>query len=594
MRCCPHCRRVWVEAHEHCPADGRALHGLGGADDPLTGWEIDGRYRLLSPLGAGGMGFVYLAEQVGLGRKVAVKMLYAERSRDQASVKRFAREARSLAALSHPGIVRVLDYAGGDHPFIAMELVQGPSLQRLIGGMGPLDPATAVGIARAVAAGLSAAHRAGVTHRDLKPGNIHLVAKTEGFEVRILDFGLAVLDEGRDSTTRLTKSGLVAGTPEYMAPEQIRNEPTDGRADLYALGVILYEMLAGEPPFIGESATAVVSKHLEDPAPLLPERGLDAEVQADLQRVLGRLLAKRPDDRYETAALLARDLGVLEVHLPPPASLSLVLAPSDPSAPTVDMQPPAERPGGRTSEAPWALTGNAAADRELEQMLSSSRRARRVQLSVAVLALGGLGLVGAPLLGVWSSPPPVVVSGEPSELAGDLGRRAAAPVPLALERRPIVDGGALRADDEDPRARVVTTQPGGEAQARYEGARRAFEGTLAARGLRFRDLRHHPRLRADWTAQDRAARELDFDAAAAALESLAASTTVISVDAILDARLRVTEARVASSAGDPVGLAAVRALRSAVPDASRDRTSVRSFLRRLDEVEGSLARAEVR
>jgi serine/threonine protein kinase len=209
------------------------MRPLGGDDDPLAGREIDGRYRLLSLLGVGGMGFVYLAEQVGLGRRVAVKMLFAERARDEAAVRRFAREARTLASVDHPGIVRVLDYGSGEHPYIAMELVQGPSLQRIVDGTGALPPGLAVRLVARIAEGLAAAHERGIVHRDLKPGNVHVIARDDDVEVRILDFGLALLDPGRnDVSTRLTRAGLVAGTPEYMAPEQIRGEPTDGRTDL--------------------------------------------------------------------------------------------------------------------------------------------------------------------------------------------------------------------------------------------------------------------------------------------------------------------------------------------------------------------------
>ena len=278
MRCCPHCHRVWVESHEYCPADGKPLRPIGAGSDPLRGWKLDGRFELIELLGSGGMGFVYLAEQIGLSRRVAVKMLYAERTKDPKAVKRFAREARALAALDHPGIVRVLDYGRGPTPYIVMELVEGPSLLQYIGGMGVLQPSLAVRIARRIAEALEAAHEQGITHRDLKPSNVHLVQRDGQLSVRILDFGLALLDEatGGASSSRLTRSGMVAGTPEYMAPEQIRGEVAGARTDLYALGVLLFESLMGAPPFVGPNPTAIVSKHLEDPVPSVEVLGVSA------------------------------------------------------------------------------------------------------------------------------------------------------------------------------------------------------------------------------------------------------------------------------------------------------------------------------
>jgi predicted Ser/Thr protein kinase len=545
------------------------MRPLGGDDDPLAGREIDGRYRLLSLLGAGGMGFVYLAEQVGLGRRVAVKMLFAERARDEAAVRRFAREARTLASVDHPGIVRVLDYGSGEHPYIAMELVQGPSLQRIVDGTGALPAGLAVRLVARIAEGLAAAHERGIVHRDLKPGNVHVIVRDDDVEVRILDFGLALLDPGRnDVSTRLTRAGLVAGTPEYMAPEQIRGEATDGRTDLYALGVMLFELLVGVPPFAGDNATAIVSAHLQSPIPPLPLSDLERSVRGELDALVRALLAKDPKERPASAADVARTLARIGARLPEVRSVPWVLGPSDPSAPTIDLA--AEQASDASSATAWQVTGNAAADRELEHMLSASRRGRRARLAIGALVVVALSAVAIPV--AWR----VMRHPAPSRLA----------LPVELQRRP--SGAQLAAGAGpaaiDPGAPSLVTRPGGDVQSDYEAARRTLEADLAARGLRLRDLRHHPELRGDLHAQDRAAREGDYVVAATALASLQQAVAVTSNESLLDARLRAVEARVPTT--DGARSAAVRALRLSLADASRDRAATRTFQRRLDGIEG--------
>lgn len=258
----------------------------------------------------------------------------------------------------------MLDYGSGEHPYIAMELVEGPSLQRIVDGTGALPPGLAVRLVARIAEGLAAAHERGIVHRDLKPGNVHVIVRDDDVEVRILDFGLALLDPGRNEVaTRLTRAGLVAGTPEYMAPEQIRGEPTDGRTDLYALGVMLFELLVGAPPFAGDNATAIVSAHLQSPIPPLPLGDLERSVRNELDATVRALLAKDPNDRPASAADVARTLVRIATRLPEVKTMPWVLGPSDPSAPTIDLA--TERTESTASSATaWQVTGNAAADRE--------------------------------------------------------------------------------------------------------------------------------------------------------------------------------------------------------------------------------------
>ncbi len=328
VRCCPSCHRVFSESIEFCASDGTELIEITHRRDPLVGLVLDGRYQLRSLLGAGGMGFVYLAHQTGLGREVAVKMLYAERTRDKNSVRRFRREAIALAGIDHPSVVRVLEYGdgGGTTPYIVMEKVSGRALDEVILVMRILAPRHAVHICAELAEGLAAAHGQGVVHRDLKPSNIQLEAKGEELTVRILDFGLALLAEGHEGGStgggRLTRQGVIFGTPEYMSPEQIKGKGADSRSDLYSLGCVLYELLVGTPPFVGVTNIAVLGMHIEEPPPRLSLPDLEPALVEDLDAVVRGLLEKNPEKRLGDAGRIARRLRDLEKRLPNPGSLS--------------------------------------------------------------------------------------------------------------------------------------------------------------------------------------------------------------------------------------------------------------------------------
>jgi eukaryotic-like serine/threonine-protein kinase len=265
-----------------------------------AGTLFAGRYELVRSLGSGGMSELYLARDRLLGREVAVKVIRPELAADERSVARFRREARAAAALSHPGIVAIHDVGvHRDAPFIVMERVQGRTLGQVIHDEGRLSPDRAAEIGIAVAHALAAAHAADIVHRDVKPGNIML---TESGQVKVLDFGIALATRW----TPLTEGPVVHGTAEYMAPEQIRGEGADPRSDVYALGVVLYELLAGHPPFHGETPLAVAYRHLEDtPAPVETHR---PDVPPGLAAVLARALAKDRGHRYRSAEEMAGEL----------------------------------------------------------------------------------------------------------------------------------------------------------------------------------------------------------------------------------------------------------------------------------------------
>jgi serine/threonine-protein kinase len=264
---------------------------------------FNGRYELHRRLARGGMAEVFLARDQLLDRPVAVKVLFPEFAADPSFVERFRREAQSAANLNHPNIVSVYDWGeeGGTY-FIVMEYVDGRSLASILSTEGPLHPQRAAEVTSDIAAALGFAHRNGVIHRDVKPGNV--LISPQG-QVKVADFGIARA-MGGGTEDNLTKAGSVMGTATYFSPEQAQGLQLDPRSDLYSLGVVLYEMVTGKPPFTGESPVAIAYKHVQELP--VPPRQVNANVPADLDAIDMKLLAKSPAARYASAEDLRADL----------------------------------------------------------------------------------------------------------------------------------------------------------------------------------------------------------------------------------------------------------------------------------------------
>jgi len=278
------------------------------APDPLIGRTVaDGRYEVLARLGTGGMGTVYRVRQHPLERMAVLKLIHREMASDATAVGRFEREMRVTAAIEHPHTVRVYDFGQIDgQPYLAMEYLAGRSLRQELDRTGALPAARVASIGVQVAKALGAAHRVGVVHRDLKPDNVMLVdGYGERDFVKVLDFGIARSLDQAGAGFR-TSAGAIIGTPAYMSPEQASNVPLDARSDLYSLGVVLYEMLAGAPPFVGESITALLFAHASVAPPPLPSRvSCPPALEAAIFRLLSKDPAMRPASADETIDLLA-------------------------------------------------------------------------------------------------------------------------------------------------------------------------------------------------------------------------------------------------------------------------------------------------
>ncbi len=316
VRYCSHCRAPYPDGERFCPVDGGAIvEEDEAAPDPLIGQTIGGRYLVRRKVGQGGMGVVYEADHIALDKRVAVKFLLDKFTTDREVLARFHREARTASRIGHENIIDITDIGetDSDHrSFIVMEYLEGRDLGAELQESGALTPRRAVHIISQVLRGLAAAHDKGIVHRDMKPENVFLTNREEMRDfVKIMDFGISKIIDAHDSKVRLTETGAVVGTPIYMAPEQARAEQSiDHRADIYAAGVMFYEMLCGRPPFVATTYLELVTQHLFDTPPALSS--MRPEVPPALEQAVMRALEKDPAARHQSARDFAQAIPPAE------------------------------------------------------------------------------------------------------------------------------------------------------------------------------------------------------------------------------------------------------------------------------------------
>jgi serine/threonine-protein kinase len=323
-RRCPRCGTSFPEPARFCSRDGALLvevraaggggggrgGGAGGRARALSGQLLDGRYEVQRKLGEGGMSFVYLARDTATGDAVAIKVLSPKLAADANSLARLRREAGLAMRLNHPNVCPILRLGESDRglPYLVMPFLRGELLSDREARTGPMDFPAGIGILRQVCAGLHHAHELHIVHRDLKPENVMLVPEAGTAErAVVMDFGLAKERRADPAIAKLTATGIILGTPEFMSPEQIRGKPLDARSDVYALGVVAFEMFTGQLPFEGRSAQETMIARLRGRPRRLRELRPDAP--EPLERVLARALDPEPAARYATALAFAEALG---------------------------------------------------------------------------------------------------------------------------------------------------------------------------------------------------------------------------------------------------------------------------------------------
>jgi serine/threonine protein kinase len=440
-----------------CPVDGARL-GVGPSaslapapapPDPMIGRVLAGRYRILRRIGEGGMGIVYEAEHIVIEKRVGLKVLREDFSSRPDVVERFRQEAKSASRIGHENIIDISDFGttdGGAH-FFVMELLHGRDLAEELSQKGPLSPERAVSIVSTCARALGAAHEKGIIHRDMKPENIFLCARGGGEDfVKIVDFGIAKMNDVSGAPgPKLTKTGMIFGTPEYMSPEQAGAKHLDERVDIYALGVILFELLTGRVPFTGDSFMGIITAHMLDPVPPLHSVNPKCTAGPALEAIVMRAMAKVPADRYQSMAELLRDLSHLgtlsnQVALrssgPPVPGTVTHHGSHVPSAPVYPSPAGLPRPQLNLS-LPTPPPGDT-------MRVSSGRRSAVWGVAGAALAvvgvLGGYGLMGRSRP---AAPPPQL----PAEVANSAGAPSTpvtSPVSLAADSVQTSGPGAVQ------------------------------------------------------------------------------------------------------------------------------------------------------
>jgi uncharacterized membrane protein len=420
QKVCPTCGTEYPLSERFCPRDGTALRSSSTTGD-LLGSIVAERYHILKKLGEGGMGTVYLAEHVKMGRKAALKVMNPGMNSDPDAIARFNREAANASRLNHPNVCGIYDF--GETPegliYLAMEFIEGESLTSLIEKNGYLPAPRAASIIHQAADALAVAHDYGIVHRDLKPDNIMIAKGRDGSDmVKVVDFGIAKASSS--DAQKVTKTGLVVGTPEYMSPEQLAGDKLDGRSDIYSLGLVAFNCLTGKLPFPSESAQEAMIMRLTDHPRTLAEMKPDIDWPPALQAVMDKVLARDANERYQKSAEFGRDMAKAVENMPAAiaaAAGTMVMGAAAAEVPKTRMAPR----GGATAkiEAPAPVPLAAAPAKKSPVMM----------IVAAVVVIGGIG--GAVVFMKPGSSAPAAKTDAPAVPAGRGGATSADPTKTA-------------------------------------------------------------------------------------------------------------------------------------------------------------------
>jgi eukaryotic-like serine/threonine-protein kinase len=432
--------------------------------DPMLGRTLDGRFTILAKLGAGSMGTVYRARQHAMGRDVAIKILRGDKAVDDQSKGRFLREARANSLLASPHTVTVFDFgqAASGELFLAMELLEGESVGQRIQRLTRLPTEQALETCRQALRSLGEAHAKGIIHRDLKPDNLFYARVVGGGPneelVKVLDFGIAkVLGDNKDPMNAVeTQAGTVFGTPRYMSPEQAQGKPLDGRSDLYALGVILYHMLTGRPPFTDDDAIVVMARHIKTPPPTFAQAAPDLSFPPDLESLVMRLLAKEAKGRPATTEALVGEIARLA-----DSSMSITSG----VRVSVSTAPPFKLPEARWGDSPNTGSPHAAEaseslsaptampSPETLQIAGVPRRTSWAMVAIVALAASGAAAFGARQLlearRANESASPAIAATAPPAAAASAPADSPFPSDLPMPPPPVGNAGNAGASDTD-------------------------------------------------------------------------------------------------------------------------------------------------
>jgi hypothetical protein len=462
--------------------------------DPLLGRVLSDRYRIVRKVGEGGMGVVYQAEHALIGKKIALKVLFPELTRRTDLVARFLQEARSASRIGHENVIDISDF--GQSPdglvYIAMEFLDGEDLGRLLKTVGPLPWERARPILMQIAKGLRAAHDHGIIHRDMKPENIFLIQR-EGYPdfVKVLDFGIAKVVNLDEDGPRLTQTGMIFGTPEYMSPEQAQGQTPDHRVDIYAVGCIMYHLLTGQAPFTADTFMGILTKHMLEPVVPPRQRRPDLAISEEVEAIAMRAMEKDRDKRWQDMNAFYRALGsaggeVFEASGPYPPRASLKypeLAPPNPAVRAART----EVLGGSSAAPDARGHGQAHGDHELEERpgrLAEPGASRGKVIVGALVAVALVITVAVAAVVSSRSSRPTVAAPEPAANTAPAANPApgagAAAAPAASAGAAVPPGGTAAAAGNGSGSAAPGTADNAAASTSGAGAAAAATGTKPA------------------------------------------------------------------------------------------------------------------